>query len=329
MLHGEIDWSDDRGTGDDQRPINAVPVTKVLILGGHGQVGRELVRLTPSNVVVAVPSHSQCDVTDRATIDRTVSTLVPDVIVNLAAYTAVDRAETDSEKAFAVNADGARNVAAAASRTDARLVHISTDYVFDGLSRDPYPTSAQPNPINVYGASKLAGEEAVRELTSKGTVIRSGWLFSAHGNGFVQKILKRALEGAEIRVVDDQRGTPTAAADLASVIWRCVADPGVRGVFHYANAGEATWREFACEIIRIARELGLVPHEPSVTPVTSRDFAAAAVRPMYSVLDSSDLVRRLGLQIRPWKLALREVMAEVHPAEAHYGAAITDNPSRA
>jgi dTDP-4-dehydrorhamnose reductase len=238
-----------------------------------------------------------------------------DWIVNCAAYTAVDRAEEEPGRARAVNALGAENVARAAGRAGAGLVHISTDYVFDGAGREPYLETDPPNPLGVYGKTKLEGEELVRAACGRHLLIRTSWLFGRHGKSFVSAMLGLFRRGGEVRVVDDQRGCPTCTLDLARavavVVERAAASGDLSGavpwgIFHFCSPPAVTWYGFAGEILSQAVRLGLVGARPTLVPVSSGEFASRAARPKSSVLDTGKFRTAFGYAIRSWPEALRE-----------------------
>lgn len=284
---------------------------RVLVVGSTGQLGHAFQYARPDDALVTAVSHQDCDVTDFSAVESAVLASTPDVVVNLAAYTAVDLAETNRENAFAVNARGAGNVARAATLAGARTIYVSTDYVFDGRRRDPYPVEAEPNPLNVYGESKLAGEREVQSEAPNSLIVRSGWLYSNYGKNFFLRILELADERNTLKVVDDQRGTPTSANDLGRALWMCIARPEMRGIYHFANGGEASWYEFAREIISLALARGLLASVPDVIPISSEDYSAPSRRPAYSVLDTSKTFKALDLASRPWQAALHDVVAEL------------------
>lgn len=284
---------------------------RVLITGATGQLARELVSTAPSAITLRALTRAELDIAELPLVEKALKSFRPDVVINTAAYTEVDAAEVNEELAFQVNARGAGNVAKAAQIVRSRLIQISTDYVFDGERSTPYPPEAPTRPLNVYGASKLAGEEAVRRESPDALIIRSGWLYSPTGKNFLVRILDLLRSGATPRVVADQRGTPTLAADVANIIWLCVTRPDLKGTYHFANAGDASWYEFACKIQAVlAREcVGTRVHE--IVPVTSAEYNAAAVRPRYSVLDSSALLGVLCCGARSWEEALRHAIVDV------------------
>ena len=277
---------------------------KILVTGSNGQLGRELQRAVPSEWSVTAIGTADCDITDSAAVATLIEGLRPDVVVNCAAYTAVDKAEMERETADAVNWHAVENLARVAASVDAALVHISTDYVFDGESHKPYRESDPTAPINHYGAGKLRGEQAIAESGCRGVVIRTQWLYSPYGKNFVKTMLRLAEQQREVRVVADQHGCPTAADDLAeaivAILPEVVADNTLRGeVFHFASRGEATWCEFAEEIFRVAE------CDCRAVAITTDDYPTAARRPRNSVLDCSKICERFGLTQPDWRESLR------------------------
>ena len=277
---------------------------KILVTGSNGQLGRELQRAVPSEWSVTAIGTADCDITDSAAVATLIEGLRPDVVVNCAAYTAVDKAEMERETADAVNWHAVENLARVAATVGAALVHISTDYVFDGESCAPYRESDTTAPINHYGAGKLQGEKAIAASGCRGVVIRTQWLYSPYGKNFVKTMLRLATQQREVRVVADQRGCPTAADDLAeaivAILPEVVADSTLRGeVFHYASRGEATWCEFAEEIFRVAE------CDCRAVAITTDDYPTAARRPRNSVLDCSKICERFGVEQPDWRESLR------------------------
>lgn len=277
---------------------------KILIVGAAGQLGRELQRAVPTEWSVRAVASDECDLTRHEAVERLIGEVRPDVVVNCAAYTAVDQAETEREKSDAVNWHAVENLARVAAATEVALVHISTDYVFDGESRKPYCESDPTAPINHYGEGKLRGERAIVKSGCRGITIRTQWLYSPYGKNFVKTMLRLAEQQREVRVVDDQRGCPTAADDLAAAIVailpEVVADRTLRGeLFHYASKGEATWREFADEIFSVAR------CDCQAVAITTDDYPTAARRPRNSVLDCSKICKRFGIEQPDWRASLR------------------------
>jgi dTDP-4-dehydrorhamnose reductase len=283
---------------------------RTLLTGAAGQLGIELLRTAPPELEVVGLGHRECDITNQAQVDAAMSTHRPDVVINAAAYTAVDDAERQPAMAYSVNATGAGNVARAAGAVSARVIHISTDYVFDGTSREPYQPESAPNPINVYGGSKLGGEKEVRSYSSDGLIIRSSWLYASHGKSFVRTILSALQAEKPLRIVSDLSGVPTAARSLALTIWQCVAHPEVRGIQHWVDEGSASWYDLAVAIQDIVLQRGLIGKPMPITPISWKEYKAPALRPPYSILDAGALRNALPQQQRPWRTWLAEVLAE-------------------
>jgi dTDP-4-dehydrorhamnose reductase len=236
----------------------------------------------------------------------------PDLVINAAAYTAVDKAESEKDKAYEVNVRGAANIAKAAEHSGARLIHISTDFVFDGRKSKPYRPDDKPNPISVYGASKLQGEEAVlRETMKKALILRTGWVYSSHGSNFVKTMLKLMAERDEISVVADQVGTPTWARGLAKAIYHFANIPDTHGIYHSTDAGVASWYDFAAAIQEEAHQLGILQSLIPVIPIRTDDYPTAAKRPPYSVLDKTATWQALGYTASHWRVALRLMLEEL------------------
>lgn len=275
----------------------------VLVTGAGGMLARALrAALAARGHGVVALERARLDVTDRSAVARALDSAGPDAVVQCAAYTRVDDAEREEARAFAVNAEGAANVAAACGRAGIRFVYPSTDYVFDGEATAPYPPEAPIAPINAYGRSKAAGEAAAREAPDH-LIVRTSWLYGAGGRHFVAAILERARTGGPLRVVDDQRGSPTWTRDLADALVRLLEKRVPAGVYHVTNAGETTWYGFAREILRRS---GL---ERSVEPVRTEDVPRPARRPRYSVLDCSASEEWIG-PLRDWRDALAAALRE-------------------
>jgi dTDP-4-dehydrorhamnose reductase len=275
---------------------------KVLVTGAEGMLARALREtLEARGHAVTALSRRELDVTDAPHVRYIVDAERPEVVVQCAAYTRVDDAEREESTALSINADGARNVARACRARDARFVYPSTDYVFDGTARSPYAPAARPAPLNAYGRSKLAGEHAAREA-GDALIVRTSWLYAAHGRNFVRTMLERARAGQPLRVVDDQRGAPTVANDLATMIMLLLERGAPAGVYHATNAGETTWYELA----RAAFEIAGVGAE--LTRIESAQFPQPAKRPSYSVLDCSDTYAITG-PAPHWRDALHGVIA--------------------
>ncbi len=278
--------------------------TRVLVTGAAGMLGTELVLLFRRDFDVTAADIAEFDMRDAAATDAFVSAAAPDVIINCAAYTDVDGAESEPEAAFDVNAGGAGNVAAAAERVGARVVQVSTDYVFDGTGDTPYAETDEPRPLGVYGRSKLAGERKVAEVSQDALIVRTAWLYGHAGPNFIEKMLSLASSGRHLRVVDDQVGAPTNVRDLAGAILELIAVEAT-GVVNATNGGSCSWFEFAREILDLA---GL--EDIPVEPVTSEEFPRPAPRPGYSVLSLARLVSLTGKEPRSWQDALAEYLAE-------------------
>jgi dTDP-4-dehydrorhamnose reductase len=284
---------------------------KVLIAGAAGQVGRALVDSAPTPIEVVKCSHQNLDVADERAVLSCIRLHAPDVIVNAAAHTAVDRAESEPELARRVNSDGPRYLALAAREVGARLVHISTDFVFDGASSIPYPPEAPTNPLNVYGVTKRAGEQAVLEVfPERSVVLRTSWVYAAEGSNFVRTMLRVMGANAAVRVVADQVGTPTAARSVAQAIWKLMERPSLTGIHHWSDAGVASWYDFAVAIADIAEPLGLLPSTITVTPISTEEYPTVARRPRYSVLDKRSLAV-LGIGPVHWRRQLQGVLGEL------------------
>jgi len=270
---------------------------RLLVLGAAGQLGSAICTILSDEFDVIPATRIQTDITSLPQLRVLVAEAKPDVIINSAAYTDVDGCELNPDKAFLVNALGARNVAIVAREAGAKLVHISTDYVFDGCKGSPYLEFDQPNPINVYGASKLLGETLVREQTHRFFIIRTAWLYGKTGKNFVKTMLSLAREQKEIRVVNDQWGTPTCVEDLARQIGKLIQTE-LYGTYHCTSQGSCTWYEFAQEIFRLAKV------DIQIKPITSEEFPRPAKRPKNSVLENY-MLKLQGLDIMPpWREAL-------------------------
>ena len=284
---------------------------KVLITGAGGQVGRALAARAPAGLTMVQLARGELDITDPRTVTQAVERHVPDVIINAAAYTAVDRAESEPELAWRANAEGPRHLAVAARQCGARLVHLSTDYVFDGMAWMPYLPGAPTNPLSVYGHSKLAGEQAVLEIVpQRAVILRTAWVYAAAGRNFVHTMLRVMAANGSVRVVTDQFGTPTAAESVAAALWSIVARPELLGVHHWTDAGVASWYDFAVAIAEEGVALGLLSGDITVTPIATREYPTSARRPLFSILDYTSL-QALGLVPVHWRKRLRSVLAEI------------------
>jgi len=288
---------------------------RVLVTGASGQVGTALLASAPDTCCVRGVRHAEMDITRHDDVRACIADFRPDVIINAAAYTAVDRAETESEIAARVNTGGAENLARAAAAANARLIHISTDFVFDGQRSSPYRPDDAPAPLGVYGATKLAGERIVRAvLPETATIVRTAWVYAATGQNFVRTMLRLMRERGRVSVVADQVGTPTSAGSLAEVLWKFAARPDLPGTFHWTDAGVASWYDLAMAIAEEARAAGIIADSPIVEPITTQDYPTAARRPAYSVLDKRATLAALGVESIHWRARLRAVLREISRA---------------
>jgi dTDP-4-dehydrorhamnose reductase len=283
---------------------------KTLITGAGGQLATALIATAPSGWSVAGLGRANLDIGDQAAVDEAVNSLEPDLIINAAAFTAVDGAESEADLAFRVNRDGARHLAVAASRLGAGLIQISTDFVFDGRSSRPYRPDDAPNPLGVYGASKLAGERAVAEAAPEGLIVRTAWVYGPTGANFLATMLRLMATRPQIDVVTDQIGTPTSTLTLAAALWD-LAQKRASGVLHFTDAGVASWYDFAQAIAEDAMAAGLLERAPPVRPILTADYPTPAARPAFSLLDKSAAYALLGAPAPHWRLALRLVLAQM------------------
>jgi len=293
---------------------------KILLTGKNGQVGFELQRsLAPLGEVRAVGS-AECDLADESAVRALVRESAPDVIVNPAAYTAVDRAESEPDRAAAVNARAPEVLGEEATRLGATVIHFSTDYVFDGESPRPYRESDPANPQGVYGATKLAGERALAAATSRHLILRTSWVVGAHGANFAKTMLRLAAERDELRVVADQYGAPTSAALLADVAAHLVrqlqregADGFPYGLYHVAGGGETSWYDYARFVLEEALASGrpLKTRPESVQAITTAEYPTPARRPANSRLDTSSFREAFGLMLPPWQDGVRHILQQI------------------
>jgi len=284
---------------------------KVLITGGNGQLGFELARCAPVSAQLLLTDRDQLDISDCAQVLDLVAEQRPAVIINAAAYTAVDNAESEPEAAQAVNGTGAANLATAAKAHGATLVQVSTDFVFDGSRSTPYAPDATPAPRSVYGATKLAGEQAVlHALGAQALILRTAWVYSSHGHNFVKTILRLAADKPQLGIVADQVGSPTWAGGLARAIWRAL-DKGVTGIHHWTDAGVASWYDFAVAIQEEALQLGLLDKQIPILPIRTEDYPVPAARPPYSVLNKHHTWSALDMYADHWRVALRGMLSEL------------------
>ncbi|MEX0845429.1 MAG: dTDP-4-dehydrorhamnose reductase [Balneolaceae bacterium] len=284
---------------------------RILVTGGNGQLGREWVGFLNKQAVefISLPS-SDFDLTDHEDVRRVMGNLKPDFIINCAAFTKVDEAEKDQEKAFAVNGEGVRNLADYCASNQIKLLHFSTDYVFPGTINDleklpdGYPEDHPTNPINVYGESKLAGEEAVRQSGCNFLLIRISWLCGKFGNNFVKTMLRLASERDELKVVNDQYGCPTFTENVVENCWQLMQQ-NKSGVFHLSSIGKITWYDFADEIFRQSKM------EVNIQPVNSSEFPTVAARPSFSLLSTQKIANIPGVSLIEWQEGLTKLLADL------------------
>jgi len=277
----------------------------ILVIGAKGMLGRDLTTILhadlPKDEIVGWDIE-EIDIRKEEETVTKIEKLRPDIVVHLAAYTDVDGCELDEGSAFAVNAEGAKHVALAVSRCRAKMVYLSTDYVFDGNKREPYLESDSPHPLNVYGRSKLQGEEYVQAWAKEALVIRTQWLYGRYGKNFVDSILRQAREKKVLSIVNDQIGSPTYTLDLSKAI-SVLIQFNARGIFHVANSDPCTWYSFGQTILKLS---GM--DEVKVIPISSKELGRPAVRPSYSVFNCQKLKRETGLTLRPWSEALKDYL---------------------
>lgn len=280
---------------------------RALIVGGNGQLGRGLVETAPAGVEVVSHGTDTLDITERTSVEMIVSKLMPDLIFNAAAYTAVDRAEADEKTALAVNGTAVGFLAEVAHSVGARFVHVSTDFVFDGKSGTPYRPDAATNPLGAYGRTKLIGEELAG---ADSLIVRTSWVYAPTGGNFVRTMLRLMTERDEVRVVADQIGTPTWAPGLAAALWT-LASKEVTGIHHYTDAGAASWYDFAVAIQEEALVAGVLSRAVPIVPIATPDFPTPAARPSYSVLDKTSTFAALGSPTPHWRVNLRTMISKI------------------
>ena len=280
---------------------------RALITGANGQVGRALRATAPKGMTIDATDVAELDICDAAAVDSYVYISKPDFIINSAAYTAVDRAETDELAALRLNADAVAHLAAAAEKYRARLAHISTDFIFDGNQGSPYLVGATPRPLSAYGRTKLAGEQAAGPNS---LIVRTSWVYAAGGNNFVATMLRLMRERDEVRVVADQIGSPTLATGIATTIWTLFAQ-GRTGIWHHTDSGAASWYDFAVAIQEEALAMGLLDRAVPVIPIATSDYPVPALRPHYSVLDKSATSAVLGSPAPHWRANLRVMLKDL------------------
>lgn len=280
---------------------------KALIVGSNGQLGHALQARAPQGVELVCADVDKLDITQPETVMDWVERVRPNIVLNAAAYTAVDRAEQDEETALAINGTAVGTLAQATRQVGAQFVHVSTDFVFDGASGTPYRPDATTNPLSAYGRTKLIGEQLAGD---QAIVVRTAWVYAPVGGNFVRTMLRLMAERPEVRVVADQIGTPTYAPALADALWRLAA-VNVQGIHHYTDSGAASWYDFAVAIQEEALAAGLLNQQAKVVPIATIDFPTPAHRPSYSVLDKTSTFAAIGGPAPHWREHLRQMIAEI------------------
>lgn len=281
----------------------------IWLVGNRGMLGSEVHRRLQACKLDHLATDLEVDITDPQALSEFSGPLALSWIVNCSAYTAVDRAEDEPEQAFRINAEGVRNLALVARLKKARLLHISTDYVFDGRKKGSYLETDTPNPTGVYGRSKLQGELYIREMIDAHVILRTAWLYGPAGSNFVRTMLRLFQERDEVRVVDDQWGSPTLAGDLADAILKIITRNNPQcGTFHFTNEGRTNWFEFASLILELARKFHLVDREVRLLPIRTEQYPTKALRPANSYLSKDKIRAVFGVPVRSWQAALTECM---------------------
>jgi dTDP-4-dehydrorhamnose reductase len=294
---------------------------KLLVLGAGGQVGQELRRARwPSGYTLVAFERSRLDITQRQAVIAAIEQERPDLVINAAAFTAVDRAESDADAAFAVNRDGPAHLAAACAVATVPLIHFSTDYVYDGTKPGPYREDDLINPLGIYGRSKADGDQAIRNGLDQHVILRTSWLYSVHGTNFVKSMLRLAVEQPHLRVVADQRGSPTSAADIAAALiiltGRIAAGTACWGTYNYTGAGATTWHGFAEQIFTLAAPWIRTP--PTIEMITSADYSTPVRRPANSMLDCCLIQEAFGIELQPWRVSLAVTIRELFEREPRH-----------
>lgn len=279
---------------------------RVLITGANGQLGGALQRTAPAWADINAIDVEDVDLTDHAMLTARLVVEAPDVIINAAAYTAVDKAESDEETVRAINAGAVATMVEAMAGTGGKVVHVSTDYVFDGTASTPYAPDAPRNPQSAYGRTKAEGEDHLR---ADDLLVRTAWVYEAGGANFVRTMIRLMKERDELRVVADQTGAPTWATGLARTIWALI-EKGATGTFHHSDDGEVTWHEFALAIAEEAHALGMIARIPVIHAITTADYPTPTQRPAFSLLDCSATRALLGDAVVPWRDNLRLMLKE-------------------
>jgi dTDP-4-dehydrorhamnose reductase len=284
---------------------------KVLLLGSNGQLGWELQRTCPDNITLTALDYPDVDFGSTDSIRKCINESRPYCIINAAAYTTVDKAEQEKELAYRINYQAVLEIAELCRNNTISMVHISTDFIFNGRNFKPYQPDDTSGPESVYGKSKLKGEQAVRKIWGdKALIIRTAWLYSAHGNNFVKTMLRLMKEKPILNVIDDQIGTPTWANGLALAIWTAITK-NIKGTFHWTDAGVASWYDFAMAIQEEGLKAGLLDKSIPILPVGTFQYPTPAKRPLYSVLDKTSFLQAIGISPIHWRVQLRSMLMEL------------------
>jgi dTDP-4-dehydrorhamnose reductase len=290
-------------------------MTKILLIGITGQVGQELQQTLPSIGEVIGVDRQSLDLSKPEAIQQKIAAIQPDVIVNAAAYTAVDKSESEPELAMAINATAPKAIAIATQDIGAKILHISSDYVFNGQNHTPYLESDRPDPLGVYGKSKLLGEIGVRENCDRHLILRTAWVYGSRGHGnFVKTMLRLGAERTELKIVADQIGSPSWSYDIAIAITqllaKSLADESINGIYHFTNSGVASWYDLALATFTEAQQLGFPLKVEQVIPITTAEFPTPTQRPAYSVLAKTKITETLGIHPPYWRDSLRKMLSE-------------------
>ena len=283
---------------------------KILIAGKNGQLGRQLQKQAPADTALIAHGRDTLDIADKNQVFAVIKQEQPDLVINAAAYTAVDKAEADCEQAHLINARGPENLALACRELGIRLIHVSTDFVFDGKQSQPYQPQDARSPLGVYGTSKARGEEAIEAILPEAVIVRTAWVYDREGGNFVTTMLRLMGERDQLGIVADQVGTPTWAGTLAQSIYALAANREASGIYHCTDAGVASWYDFAVAVYEESKAAGLLPEKKQVqmTPIATADYPTPAARPAYSVLDKSRLVSDTGVELSHWRQVLRAAL---------------------
>ena len=285
---------------------------KVLLLGSNGQLGWELQRTRPDNITLTTCDYPKVDFCSTSSIDQCINSSKPDCIINAAAYTAVDNAEQEKDLAYRINHKAVLEIAELCRDNTISLIHISTDFIFNGQNFKPYQPDDTPDPKSVYGQSKLEGEQAIHKiLNDQALIIRTAWLYSSHGNNFVKTMLRLMAEKQSLNIIDEQIGTPTWANGLARAIWTAL-EKTICGTFHWTDAGVASWYDFAMAIQEEGLRTGLLDNSIPISPVPSHQFPTPAKRPIYSVLDKTSFWQAMNINPTHWRVQLRSMLKELN-----------------